>query len=172
MYKSIEDIINQINGPLAPSGEETAAKYAVDAYQAPYNMLDQIEAHLDVLVDAGAEFDYQEAREWAIEVLFEELQEKNGKCRHDGVDLALAADAVMDNYGTCGEVRYYADAFDRNGAEYRVTWGTTQKWDDRSENPEEYESWLEDESNACDWDNPIEVEQITYGLDSSGNKSG
>lgn len=43
----------------------------------------------------------------------------------NGLTVTLTDDATMDNYGTDGEVRYYASAVDAAGNEYRVAWDTT-----------------------------------------------
>jgi len=55
----------------------------------------------------------------------------------------LLDNARMDNYGTDGDVRYYAKAVDRHGNEYRVAWETLPDYSD--------------ETSACDWDRPVEV---------------
>jgi hypothetical protein len=92
----------------------------------------------------------------------------------------LSYQAICDNYGTDGAVRYYAPAFDRHGNEYRIAWDTTPEWDAacriamleaNSCNTEDEEMELDelrkkypvlpdcgDESNACDWDHPVAVD--------------
>ena len=117
-----------------------------------------------------------------------------GTVKFEGKEYALTQDAYVDNYGTDGEVRYYAHATDADGKEYRVVWETTKDFDDSQKlhgleeelemlnrqksydygeiariaeleaEIEEMESegisaaYCEDESNACDWDSPINVE--------------
>ena len=74
-----------------------------------------------------------------------------GTVAWNGNTLRLQQQAYCDNYGTDGAVRYYAHAIDENGNCYRVAWDTTAAWDARE--PEE----ANDESDACDWDNPVEI---------------
>jgi RecJ-like exonuclease len=105
----------------------------------------------------------------------EDIMNKNfGKATFNGIEYVLQQDAYVDNYGTDGEIRYYAAAKDAQGNEYMVTWGTSEDWNNASEewknickeyepkSAPEYEcpAILQDESNACDWDNPINVELI------------
>ena len=95
--------------------------------------------------------------------------------------VTLTAEPYCDNYGTDGEVRYYAHAVDDQGNEYRVAWEVTDEWADgqelydramsltdqhrdlTEEEEAEIEAYdlvsaiVEDESNACDWDNPVEI---------------
>jgi len=106
----------------------------------------------------------------------------------NGKVYTLTQDAYVDNYGTNGAVRYYASAVDEDGVEYRVTWKTTNEWNLASElysleqemeslnigeelseeKQERYDelseisnsAYVEDGSNACDWDCPISVELI------------
>jgi len=104
-------------------------------------------------------------------------------------DLTLLQDAYINNYGTNGGVRYCAVAKDDDGNEYEVIWDTTPAWDmacelakleawkeqcedhndDFSEEDAERlaelsekvnSSLCDDESNACDWDNPTEINEI------------
>lgn len=85
-----------------------------------------------------------------------------GTVAHDGKTLILTEQAYMDNYGTNGAVRYYAHAVDYDGNIYRIAWDTTAAWDDECEKAKngEYSGYLDDESNACDWDNPAEIELV------------
>lgn len=117
---------------------------------------------------------------------YEQAGGKYGTVTMDGVEYALTEQAHCDNYGTDGAVRYYANAIDIDGNEYQVTWDTTAEYDQaqadyremqsleeadsRGEGIDEdrleelhsrvSEAWVEDESNSCDWDNPISVETI------------
>jgi hypothetical protein len=111
-----------------------------------------------------------------------------GTVDYQGKTYALTQDAYPENYRTDGEVRYYASATGPDGAEYEVAWETTQGWNTASaeakrveellaeqrygylDEAEETElatlldspntSWLDDESNACDWDRPIDVRRV------------
>ena len=88
-----------------------------------------------------------------------------------GHTYTLQQDAYADNYGTDGAVRYYAHATDNDGNDYTVRWNTTPEWDEAQAEAEriakqyepstapsyEYPALLDDESNACDWDNPVDV---------------
>jgi hypothetical protein len=68
---------------------------------------------------------------------------------------------------------YQARAIDAVGNEYLVRWDTTDAWEDAyAECREEQErtgdysyvsSYLEDESNACDWNSPAVIELIAEG---------
>ena len=107
-----------------------------------------------------------------------DLEKSYGTIEHDGKTLYLLNQAVVDNYGTDGMVRYYADAIDAEGVEYRVAWDTTEDWDMAREfaglmsrsNPSDSEIArieelidmvlpdVSDESNACDWGSPVSIE--------------
>jgi hypothetical protein len=86
-----------------------------------------------------------------------------GTVNFNGKTLTLTQGAYCDNYGTQGNVRYYASAVDADGNKYIVAWDTTEQWQQwqkeyaNHDNDYDYIAGLEDESNACDWDNPIEV---------------
>ena len=107
-----------------------------------------------------------------------DLGKSFGTVEHDGRTLYLLNDAVVENYGTNGLVRYYAKAIDEAGTEYEVAWDTTDSWDLAQEldhllaqsDPSDAEiariDELEgmtlpdpsDESNACDWESPVEAQ--------------
>lgn len=109
-----------------------------------------------------------------------ELKKRFGTVTFESKELILTQDAHADNYGTDGDVRYYAHAVDKAGNEYRVVWETTEIWKlsqelyclgqkdelttDESQRMLELSSMAltnyDDESNACDWCCPIDVEQI------------
>ena len=92
------------------------------------------------------------------------------KVKFEGKEYTLQQDAYAENYGTDGEVRYLAKANDNDGNEYLIAWKTTEEWNkqqeiynNRNEESEEYwkaVAYIEDEQNACNWDNPTEVNQI------------
>jgi hypothetical protein len=113
------------------------------------------------------------------------LESKYGTVVFKGIKYYLTDYAVAGNYGTEGAVAYRADAVDAKGEKYQVTWETTEQWDrseeyaklqdflsgcEDGEYPEDEERLEElseldlvdtgDESNACDWDNPIGVDPI------------
>lgn len=107
----------------------------------------------------------------------EDLAKKNGTVEHDGKTIYLLDQATVGNYGTDGLVRYYADAIDADGIEYRIAWDTTDDWDlacelDRlmaesdldddqiariKELAEMVLPDVNDESDACDWKSPVSV---------------
>lgn len=119
--------------------------------------------------------------------MMNEMEKKYGAVEFEGKKYILTDQAYPDNYGTNGEVRYRANAIGEAGSEFYVVWQTTQQWDDACElanlesretgdnarwNPlsEEERERLEDlqkivhtdcedESNACDWDSPIAVQE-------------
>lgn len=98
-----------------------------------------------------------------------------------GKKYTLISDAQAENYGTTGEVRYYARAIDDEGDEYLVCWQTTVEWEnanrfallssrleeltekEHNEYCELYEIPLcsiDDESNACKWEYPISATPV------------
>jgi hypothetical protein len=86
-------------------------------------------------------------------------EQKYGTVEFGGRIYILTQQAYCDNYGTDGGVRYYAHAVAKNDADtnkYKVVWATTDEWDNHQKNDETC-SFCEDESNACNWDNPIDV---------------
>lgn len=94
------------------------------------------------------------------------LSENNGTVEHNGRTLALTQPAYCDAYGTDGEVCYYASAIDDNGGTYKVRWDTTADWDARCaavqaemQAGEDITDPLDDESDACDWDSPVEIRE-------------
>lgn len=107
-----------------------------------------------------------------------------GTVDFEGATYKITTDAVADNYGTDGEIVYKARAEDNDGNEYQVYWPTLETWDKAQERLEveallrqarrdreemdiavledrlaelsEYDGG-EDESEACDWENPFKV---------------
>jgi hypothetical protein len=51
-------------------------------------------------------------------------------------------DGIADNH-------YLANAIDQEGNEYNVYWNPVEGWEQ-----------MEDESDCCDWDNPVSVKEI------------
>ena len=72
-----------------------------------------------------------------------------GKVTFEGREYQLTEQAQADNFGTQGEVRYYANAIDEFGDRYRVVWETI-----------DFIFEGEDEEDACDWEHPIDVEEL------------
>jgi len=56
-----------------------------------------------------------------------------GTVEFNGMELGLTQEAYVDNYGTDGEVRYYANVVDADNNEYKVTWKTSGEFDKSSE---------------------------------------
>jgi len=97
----------------------------------------------------------------------------------EGKKYIALQDPYIDNYGTDGDVVYKAPVIDEDGYEYIMMWDTLEEFDesgelaalesysDLSEEQKErmqeleekgvYSGLCEDESNACDWDNPVSV---------------
>ena len=71
-----------------------------------------------------------------------------GTVNFEGKELTVTQAAYVNNDGT----EYHATAVDTEGKKYIVTWKTTEGWNNG-------EVDTEDESNACNWDNPIEVKE-------------
>lgn len=110
------------------------------------------------------------------------MKEEYGAVKKKGVEYILTQQAYADNYGADGEVIYKAMAEDEEGNEYRVIWETTTEFDEAQElhslendedlTDEEIERkeeliengvkscYCEDESNACDWDNPVSISRV------------
>jgi hypothetical protein len=117
-----------------------------------------------------------------------ELAKENGTVVFEGKKYWLKQQAHVDNYGTDGGVRYYASAVDRFGHDVMIAWNTTVAWDELGrglsliekindaenngedclsekhdleqiiENYGDPETYHFDESDACDWNNPVDVE--------------
>ena len=83
------------------------------------------------------------------------------KFNYNGTEITLTEDASADNYRADGRVQYTAMGTDAAGNRYYITWDTTDEWNEAQDEwvaTEEDQSYLQDESNACDWDNPVSVE--------------
>lgn len=90
--------------------------------------------------------------------------------KYDGKQYTITQDAYID--GTNETILYRAHGVDADGNAVRVTWGVTEQWqtdedllrdgnDDSGIVQDDHKdalARLNDESNACDWDNPIAVE--------------
>lgn len=103
------------------------------------------------------------------------MKKNYGLVEFEGKTYELTQEAYADNYGTNGEICYKAFAKLQGDAEdntYLVIWETTDTWNeytelhneylkenDYTDNNSDWIAYLEDGSNACDWDNPISVEK-------------
>ena len=103
----------------------------------------------------------------SVEMKYEEAVSKFGAVKFNGIELALTQQAFADNLGS--GVGYYAQAIDEKGATYWVVWETTQAWADA--NDRHYAALIagadpdcRDESNACDWSNPLSVALISEAI--------
>jgi hypothetical protein len=112
------------------------------------------------------------------------LDTKYGTVAFKGTEYTLTQQAYITNDGTDGDVCYKATAVDIKGVEYMVTWETTSEFDESQElyNLEQHNedelseedkermqelidnevnsALCEDEAEACDWDNPVAVNEI------------
>ena len=98
----------------------------------------------------------------------------NGTVEHEGKTIYLIQQAYADGIGE--DIHYDASGVDIDGNVYHVRWETTEAWDNavaeyaaerrdydeahaqgRSTEYPECPTLLDDESNACDWDNPSSV---------------
>lgn len=138
---------------------------------------EELAADIRELDTDGAISDYTAAAQTIIEMALAHLEQRWGTVTHDGLTVWLTSQAVSDNYGTEGLIRYYAPAVDAEGTPYQVAWDTTDEWDlaceldriraksDWTEDDETRYDELRamplpdpgDESNACDWANPAYV---------------
>ena len=120
---------------------------------------------------------------------FESLEKQFGTVDYKDIILYLTQRAETTNYGTDGGIKYCAVAVDKQGNSYKVTWNTTKVWDnvvalsklhsahDEAESHDDEISGedlerfkeliamnnlpdLNDESNACNWDCPNNIELI------------
>lgn len=88
------------------------------------------------------------------------------KINFNGIEITLTEEAEAANYGTDGRVNYTATGKDADGNRYLITWVTTAEWNEANDEGIDEEtmmpnnSYCQDESNACDWDNPISVEAM------------
>ncbi|MEG0999370.1 MAG: hypothetical protein RSC99_08830 [Clostridiales bacterium] len=91
---------------------------------------------------------------------------KCGSITVNGKEYILEMDAEWSYDDIWGDPVYSAYAKDAEGNRFVVYWETTKEWNEltekyrKGENVSEIEVWLEDESNACDWDNVYEIAQI------------
>jgi len=77
--------------------------------------------------------------------MFETLNETNSTIvTVDGVELRTTKEPYLNGDN------YIANAVDQDDNEYKITWEI---------NHPDFEN-LEDESEACDWDNPVSVEKL------------
>ncbi len=81
----------------------------------------------------------------------------HGAVTFNGIEIDLTQEAYCNNAG-----QYLAAGKDDAGNTYLVEWETTKAWDDAQEAARngDCSAWAEDESNACDWDDPIDVRLI------------
>ena len=104
-------------------------------------------------------------------------EKKYGIVEFGGKTYILTQQAYCDSFGTDGDVRYYAHAVakaNKDNNEYKVIWDTTAEWDKHQRGGDKHPcetddngrdtypndetcSFCEDESNACDWDDPNDV---------------
>ncbi|MDW0113751.1 hypothetical protein QT711_11185 [Sporosarcina saromensis] len=80
---------------------------------------------------------------------------KMEKVTFEGIEYTLTQEAYLT--GTHESPYYEATGIEADGNEVTVTWKIKEHWlnDDG-----ELNGLLEDESEACDWDNPMSVERI------------
>ncbi len=76
-----------------------------------------------------------------------------GDVTNGGRTIRLTDAAYPNNYGTEGGVRYYAPGVDDDGVKHLVVWDTTDAWDSRDADCDG------DESEACDWGDPVEIRE-------------
>ena len=90
---------------------------------------------------------------------YEDYKKENIEITFEGKQYALLEDAEMYTYESNGWeiVRYTAQAIDKEGILYSVTWEITDEFERQLE---EQELQYVDEQDACDWENPITVEKI------------
>lgn len=94
-------------------------------------------------------------------------------------ELTITHDATVDNIGTNGDVAWTGFGVDKDGNEYKIVWLPTEAWvlaekfakaeiaGDKElmaelieENGGDNFVDVQDQSNACDWDVPYEIEEV------------
>jgi hypothetical protein len=99
--------------------------------------------------------------DWAVGQSDKLDSSKYGTINYDGKTYILTEQAYLENYQ--GETAYFAHAKDSDGNDYKVVWMTCTAWEEASAKynktgkDEDYDSILDDESNACIWDEPYDV---------------
>lgn len=91
------------------------------------------------------------------------IQIKNfGTIKWGAVNITIDTQPEIGNYGTDSDVRYYASGSDAHGNEYAIEWEYLLTDHIMGEDGhcilDTCGGYCEDESNACDWDNPIKCE--------------
>ena len=81
----------------------------------------------------------------------------HGSVAWNGIKIELTQEAYCNNAG-----QYLASGVDDKGNKYLVEWATTAAWDQAQEDAKggEITSFAEDESNACDWLDPVNVKLV------------
>ena len=69
------------------------------------------------------------------------------KVSFEGKEYTLTQQAYIDGPAD-GTPVYKATAVDQEGNEYEVEWEVRENWEE-----------IEDESDMCDWENPVSVER-------------
>ncbi|MDW0112195.1 hypothetical protein QT711_03295 [Sporosarcina saromensis] len=90
-----------------------------------------------------------------LEKYYLEEMGKMEKVTFEGIEYTLTQEAYLT--GTHGNPYYEASGIDADGNEVTVTWEIKDHWLDKDGI---LNGLLEDESEACDWDNPMSVECI------------
>lgn len=95
-----------------------------------------------------------------------------GNIEYNGVTITLTEQAYASNYGTDGDVRYYAAGVDDKDNKYQVSWELTPEWQEQQErhrterHGDTYDGvecdCNDDESTACNWDAPSAVVREAY----------
>ena len=96
----------------------------------------------DPIADLGYYYDEGKECWYALDTLLD----YGNPVRAEDALVYLTQRAYVDNAGS--EVVYHAAGVDSKGRKYLITWGVIDACADG------------DESNACDWDNPVSVELI------------
>ena len=90
----------------------------------------------------------------------EKMGQENGTVEHDGDTIYLTQQAYVSDDGQT----YRSRGVDIDDNGYRITWinlyADHRCGHDGNCAVEGCNGWCEDESNACDWDNPLSVELL------------
>ena len=149
MKYQLADLVNGQYGEVF-SDKEVADKALADAIA---------EGKRINLENSGGESDCGSDGQTVEEFIFlvEIPDDSHGTVNHNGITIYLTQDAYCFNDGV-----YAAAGKDVAGNVYEVRWNTTQAWDDACEAAKngDITGFVEDESHACDWDEPYQVELV------------
>ena len=152
MKYQLADLVNGQYGEVFESEEEARQELKDAIAEGKRINLENSGGESDMGIYGGQP---QEVEEFIF--LVEIPDDSHGTVNHNGITIYLTQDAYCFNDGV-----YAAAGKDVAGNVYEVRWNTTQAWDDACEAAKngDITGFVEDESHACDWDEPYQVELV------------